>query len=63
MFCSVLAIPNEDAFLILVDIEFVPLFFGDDAADNISKYLDVADVLFFSGPILLRYNLFSLTLG
>lgn len=63
MFCSVLAVPNEDAFPILVDIGFVPLFFRDDNADSTSKYLDVADVLFFSSPILLKYNLSSLTLG
>ena len=63
MFCSVLAVRNEDAFPILVDIGFLPLFFGDDDADSTSEYLDVADVLFFSGPVLLRYNLSSLTLG
>lgn len=63
MFCSILAIPNKDIIQVFVDNKFLPLFFGDDDADNTFKYLDVTDVLFFLGSSLFKYNLVFSTFG
>lgn len=63
VFNGILAVANKNAFPILVDIGFIPFFFGDNDINSTSKYLDIADVLFVFDLVFLGYSLFSLTFG
>lgn len=55
MFNSVLAIFDENAFLILVDVGLLFFFFWDDHTDNTVKDFDIADVLLFLSLALFWY--------
>lgn len=55
MFGDILAISNGDAFLVLIYIRVLSLFFRDDNTYKTAKYFEIADVLFFSVSALFRY--------
>ncbi len=47
MLCCIWAIANKDLFPVLVDIELMPFFLGDNYIDNTAKSFKVADILPF----------------
>lgn len=55
MLSGILAVSDENIFLILVVVRFLSLFFGDDNNYKASKYFEIANVLFFFNPALFRY--------
>lgn len=57
MFCSILAISNQNTFLIFINIRFM-FYFVDDYINNNIKYLNIADILFFSSLVFFKYKFF-----
>lgn len=55
MLGDILAISDENAFPVLIDVGFVSFFFWYHDTNDASKYFNVADILFLSSSILFRY--------